>query len=235
MPITKATASSIAPAAKGDLVVGSATNDAAVLGVGSNDQVLTADSSTATGLKWGTPSGGGMTLIQETTASALSSLSFSSIPGTYKDLVLEWCGIQHSASDSGFVILFNNNSTGVYNSIGIKYSASTPTISGEILTNSGESTYWPAFGGGANRTTTQNDRAQGYMKISNYASSTLGKVYQSSFYYRDNNNSEFRGQAPQQSFFNSTSAITSIDIVRTYGTATFSNIANTSIRLYGVS
>lgn len=52
MPITKATASSVAPAAKGDLVVGSATNDAAVLGVGSNDQVLTADSSTATGLKW---------------------------------------------------------------------------------------------------------------------------------------------------------------------------------------
>lgn len=58
MPITKATASSIAPAAKGDLVVGSATNDAAVLGVGSNDQVLTADSSTATGLKWATPASG---------------------------------------------------------------------------------------------------------------------------------------------------------------------------------
>jgi hypothetical protein len=57
MPITKATASSIAPAAKGDLVVGSATNDAAVLGVGANDTVLTADSSTATGLKWATPSG----------------------------------------------------------------------------------------------------------------------------------------------------------------------------------
>jgi len=33
MPITKATASSIAPAAKGDLVVGSATNDASVLAV----------------------------------------------------------------------------------------------------------------------------------------------------------------------------------------------------------
>jgi hypothetical protein len=52
MAITKATASSIAPAAKGDLVAGSATNDAAVLGVGANDTVLTADSSTATGLKW---------------------------------------------------------------------------------------------------------------------------------------------------------------------------------------
>jgi len=55
MPITKATASSIAPAAKGDLVVGSATNDASVLAVGSANQVLTVDSSTATGLKWAAP------------------------------------------------------------------------------------------------------------------------------------------------------------------------------------
>jgi hypothetical protein len=52
MPITKATASSVAPAAKGDLVVGSATNDAAVLGVGTNNYVLTADSAETTGLKW---------------------------------------------------------------------------------------------------------------------------------------------------------------------------------------
>jgi hypothetical protein len=58
MPITKATASSIAPAAKGDLVVGSATNDASVLSVGSANQVLTVDSSTATGLKWATPASG---------------------------------------------------------------------------------------------------------------------------------------------------------------------------------
>ena len=55
MAITKATASSIAPAAKGDLVAGSATNDAAVLGVGANNTVLTADSAEATGLKWATP------------------------------------------------------------------------------------------------------------------------------------------------------------------------------------
>ena len=54
MAITKATASSIAPAAKGDLVVGNATNDAGVLGVGANNTVLTADSAEATGLKWAT-------------------------------------------------------------------------------------------------------------------------------------------------------------------------------------
>lgn len=87
MAITKATASSIAPAAKGDLVVGSATNDAAILGVGTNDQVLTADSTAATGLKWATPASGGMTLINTggTTLSG-SSTTISSIPATYTNL-----------------------------------------------------------------------------------------------------------------------------------------------------
>ena len=85
MAITKATASSIAPAAKGDLVAGTATNDAAVLAVGANDTVLTADSSEATGLKWATPSSGGMTLISTTTLTG-SSVTLSSIPQTYKDL-----------------------------------------------------------------------------------------------------------------------------------------------------
>ncbi len=62
MPITKATASSVAPAAKGDLVVGSATNDAAILAVGTNGHTLVADSAEATGLKWAAP-GGASTLV----------------------------------------------------------------------------------------------------------------------------------------------------------------------------
>ena len=87
MAITKATASSIAPAAKGDLVAGTATNDAAVLGVGANNTVLTADSSETTGLKWATPSSGGMTLISTTTLTG-ASVTLSSIPATYNHLQL---------------------------------------------------------------------------------------------------------------------------------------------------
>jgi hypothetical protein len=56
MPITKASSNAVAPAAKGDLVVGNATNDSGVLAVGSTDQVLTVDSTAATGLKWATVS-----------------------------------------------------------------------------------------------------------------------------------------------------------------------------------
>ena len=44
--------------AKGDLIVATAADTPARLAVGANDTVLTADSSTATGLKWATPSSG---------------------------------------------------------------------------------------------------------------------------------------------------------------------------------
>jgi hypothetical protein len=50
--MTKARANATAEAAKGDLRVGSGTNATSVLGVGSNTQVLTADSTQATGMKW---------------------------------------------------------------------------------------------------------------------------------------------------------------------------------------
>jgi len=43
--------------AKGDLISATAADTPARIGVGSNGQVLTADSTTATGLKWATPSG----------------------------------------------------------------------------------------------------------------------------------------------------------------------------------
>ena len=47
--------------AKGDLYVGTADNTVGRLAAGSNDQVLTVDSSTGTGLKWATPESAGGT------------------------------------------------------------------------------------------------------------------------------------------------------------------------------
>ena len=48
--------------AKGDIIAATAADTVARLAVGSNNQVLTADSSTATGLKWATPAAGGKVL-----------------------------------------------------------------------------------------------------------------------------------------------------------------------------
>jgi len=75
MPITKASSNAVAPAAKGDLVVGSATNDSGVLAVGANNTVLTADSAEATGLKWATPAGGATLLAQKKSGNYYKALT----------------------------------------------------------------------------------------------------------------------------------------------------------------
>jgi len=84
--ITQATA--ISPTtvdAKGDIIAATAADTVARLAVGANDTVLTADSSTATGLKWATPAAGGMTLISTTSCTG-TNVVLSSIPNTYTNL-----------------------------------------------------------------------------------------------------------------------------------------------------
>ena len=73
--------------AKGDIIAATAADTVARLAVGANDTVLTADSSTATGLKWAATASGGMTLISTTTLSG-ASVSLTSIPQTYNHLQL---------------------------------------------------------------------------------------------------------------------------------------------------
>ena len=104
MPISKASSSAVAPAAKGDLVAGSATNDASVLAVGANDTVLTADSAQATGLKWATPASGGMTLLSTTTLSGAST-TISSISQSYNYLLVNYYGI--TTSNNGVDVSVN--------------------------------------------------------------------------------------------------------------------------------
>ena len=67
--------------AKGDLIAGTGSATFDNLPVGTNGQVLTADSTVSpTGLKWATPSSGaGLTLISTTTFSAVTSQSFNNV------------------------------------------------------------------------------------------------------------------------------------------------------------
>ena len=70
--------------AKGDLIVGTGADAFSRLAVGTNGQVLTADSAEATGLKFATPGGGsGLTLITNQSLSAGSVNIDNCFSGTY--------------------------------------------------------------------------------------------------------------------------------------------------------
>jgi hypothetical protein len=84
--------------AKANLLTATANDTPAILAVGSNDQVLTADSTTATGLKWATPAAGSFTLIASGSLSG-ATVTLSSIPTTYRRLQLEMNGVSQSVND----------------------------------------------------------------------------------------------------------------------------------------
>jgi len=94
--------------AKGDLLAGTADNTIDRIAVGANDTVLTADSTAATGLKWATPSSGGMTLISTTTLTG-ASVTLSSIPATYVHLQLVIRNFKPATDASSLRMRYNSD------------------------------------------------------------------------------------------------------------------------------
>ena len=108
MAITKATASSIAPAAKGSIVVGSATNDAGVLAVGTDTHILVADSAESLGMKWAAPAAGGGKVLQ--VVQATNSTAAANSTTTYADTNLT-ASITPSAATSKVLVIVHQNGT----------------------------------------------------------------------------------------------------------------------------
>jgi hypothetical protein len=110
---------------KGDLYTFASSDTR--LAVGANDTILTADSTTATGLKWASPAGGGgMTQIGTTTTLSGTTTTVSSIPGSYKHLLV-------------MIDKITSPEIGSYNNINVSPNGSTSlsTQAGQEETNDG--------------------------------------------------------------------------------------------------
>jgi len=169
--------------AKADLIVGTGNAAFDNLAVGTNGHVLTADSTVSpTGLKWAAPAGGGMTLINTFSMSAVSSLSMNSI---------------FSSTYSRYrVLIYSTQSVAAFLDVKLRASGTDNTTSnyfGSAMyrsggANSGQdataTTGWTKFSFLGQKLSTIS------FDISNPFSSSLNTVATSSFGAQETNNAE---------------------------------------------
>jgi hypothetical protein len=188
-------------------------------GSATSGQILQANGSGA--VTFETPAaGGGLTLIATATPSAASSLSFTSIPGTYKHLQLVWLDVFQSVTSPWWGIRFNNDSTsGQYfaRQRGVSTSNSTATMIGTTNQNA-------PIGATTTSSTVYNSQSKGTLDIFLYTES------QNKFFRMVSINDPTDGVAEWTGVYIGTAAVTSLDFVRS-STQTITG----KFYLYGVS
>jgi hypothetical protein len=132
--------------AKGDLVVGTGSDTFSRLAVGANDTVLTADSSTATGLKWASAGAAAQNfaLIGSVTSLSTGTTTISGISG--KNQLMIYINQASSSSSGGFLLRFNSDSGSNYTSFYLE-KAGTAAVAFSTDTDASELTVGAAASG----------------------------------------------------------------------------------------
>jgi hypothetical protein len=191
--------------AKGDLIGATAADTPARLAVGTNGQVLTADSTASTGIKWATPTSGGMTLLSTTTLSGAST-TISSIDQSYTDLQVVIFGTSNASST--YYPYFRPNSSSNIGTYANLINNNGSAITQAQLNSDFGMNYALRSQTNANNSFT--------VTIYNYASTTNLKTFISSgFQINSSGNEE---SIFSQGVFDTTSAISSLLITCSLGT-----------------
>jgi hypothetical protein len=202
--------------AKGDIIAATAADTVSRLAVGANDTVLTADSSTATGLKWGAPSSGGMTLISTTTLTG-ATVSLTSIPATYNDLRIVVKNFL-PATDSKYMSMRINGDSGANRHQDVAGTGATAQ------------SFAATFIGLSQR----NDNAVGNglinIDVFDYKNTTTWKMVRIEALTTDPTTTTNFGYQRLLGFYNQTSAISSLDFLVEAG----GNFTSGTVLLYGV-
>lgn len=168
---------------KGDLY-GFSTVPARVA-VGTNGQVLTADSTATNGVAWATAAAGGLTLLSTTTITGTpTTVTVSSIDQTYKSLQI-WIQGVTSVADGGMWLRINGVTGATYN-----YAAVSGDGGADWAT---DTTGVRITGAGASRWLqgTPNQRSSIIVEIPDYATTSFAKMMNYSGVYSNSNVGQF--------------------------------------------
>lgn len=203
--------------AKGDLIVATAADTVSRIAVGSNDQVLTADSSTSTGVKWATPAGSASITLLSTTTLSGTSTTISSISGSYTNLYLLIQDVYTSGTLFQFYI--NTDASMNYNTWGLADTS--------VDNRSGQGAGYARIGFLGNTSSGSSNTFSGAININNYASSTLNKSWNAFTSGKDSSNRR-TGTVVSGSYYGG--AITSVKF-----DLDGSSFSGGSVRIYGVN